>query len=393
MSRYSIPFLNVLSRGGNMKDTKHVLLQIVALLLICCPVHCLAMELQLNPGVTFDWWEDNHNVRASQLTFPLQFTGNQDNLSFRLITGYTRTSLSIDSEDITMSSLLDTKIGATYHLADRFPFELLLGIDFNLPTGQTNLSTKETRLIMDPDLLPINVYGEGFNVNPTITLAKGWRNWTFALGLGYLWRGEYDYSETLKDYQPGEAFNAVAEARCYYLPNSYVRLFTGYTIYDTDTADGRDYFEEGNVLLAGGTISHVVSPALTVLGGISGTFREDATVYDKISGVSQNLNAFNGTETVLDLGGSYAVNSKTVLSIPLQAKWIASNDNPVSYHAGAREKYSLGAGVARAVTPMLTADLLLKGFYKHDNATDIPEKTPERYISGIGISASLTGKF
>lgn len=376
-----------------MKYTKYVILQIVALLLICCPVHCLAMELQLQPGVTYDWWEDNHNVRASQLTFPLQFTGTRDNLSFRLSTGYTRTSLSTGSEDITMSGLLDTKIGATYRLADKLPFELLLGLDLNLPTGMTNLSAKETRLIMNPDLLPINVYGEGFNINPTITIAKGWGNWTFALGLGYLWRGEYDFSESLKDYQQGMAYNALAEARYYYLPKSYARLFTGYTIYDTDTANGRDYFDEGNVLLVGGAISHALSPAFKVSGGISGIFREDATFYDKTSGINQNLNAFNGTETVVDLGGSYAVNSKTVLSIPLQARWIASNDNPAPYHAGSREKYSMGAGVTREVTPMLTADLLLKGFYKHDNATDIPETTPERYISGIGISASLTGKF
>jgi hypothetical protein len=376
-----------------MKNSRHIFLQLVALLLVCGPVNCLAVDMLFQPGVTYDWWEDNHNISASQLTFPLQFTVTRDDLSFRLLGGYTRTSLSDGAQDISMSNLLDTKIGASYRIADRLPFELLLGLDLNLPTGKTNLSRSETRLVMDPDLLPINTYGEGFNVNPTVTVAKGWRNWTFALGLGYLWRGEYDFSETLQNYQPGMAFNALAEARYYYQPKSFVRLFSGYTIYNTDTADGRDIFDEGDVLLVGGSFSHALNPGFKFSGGLSGTFRGDATVYDKVSGIQQNLNAFNGTETVLDLGASYAVNSKTLLTVPFQARLIEGNDNPSAFHAGARQKYSLGIGAAREITPVLSADLSLKGFYKHDAATEIPEITAERYIAGIGIAVSLTGKF
>lgn len=397
-----------------MKITRHLLLfQMVSLLIICSPVHCPALDLQVQPGVTFDWWEDNHNVSATQLTFPLQFTGTHDDLSFRLMTAYTITRLSLSgtdafylqgSNDITMSGLLDTRIGATYRLSNMLPFELLLGLDLNLPTGKTNLSTRQTLLIMDPDLLPINTYGEGFNVNPTITIAKGWGTWTFALGMGYLWRGPYDYSEAVKDYQQGEVFNAIAEARYYYRPDSYARIFAGYTMYGTDTINGRDTFGEGDVLLVGGSVYHALLPELKVSAGVSGTFRQDATVYGQTFlqdataygqtlGIKQDVNAFNGTETVIDLAGSYALNSKTVLSIPVQIRLIADNDNPTAYHVGAKEKVSLGVGVTREIIPMLTADLSLKGFYKHDDATEIPEKYGERHFTGIGVAASITGRF
>ena len=376
-----------------MKNTKHLLLlQILSLILICVPTRCLATDLQLQSGATFDWWKDNHDATASQLTFPLQLTGTRDNLSFRLITAFTSTSLSTGSKDISMSGLLDTKIGATYRLSDKLPFELLLGLDFNLPTGHTNLSADETRLVMDPDLLPINSYGEGFNINPTITIAKGWNNWTFALGLGYLWRGSYDFSTDLKDYQPGMVFNTLAEARYYYQAKSYVRIFSGYTVYGTDTANGKDLLQEGDVFQIGGSVIHAVKSGLRLTAGLRGVIRGDAKDYTK-SASEQNQNAYNGDETIIDLGGSYALNSKTTLTIPLQLRLMADNGNSGDSHVGAKQKYSFGAGVTREITPILSADLTLKGYYKHDDPTRIPEAYGERNFTGVGIAASLTGRF
>ena len=380
-------------KGDSMKNTKHLLLlQILTLIFICAPTHCLATEMQIQPGATFDWWKDNHNASASQLTFPLQFTGTMDNLSFRLITAFTSTSLSTGSKDISMSGLLDTKIGATYRLSDKLPFELLLGLDFNLPTGKTKLTSDETRLVMDPDLLPINSYGEGFNVNPTITIAKGWNNWTFALGLGYLWRGSYDFSTELKDYQPGIIFNTVAEARYYYQAKSYAKIFTGYTIYGTDTANGKDLLEEGDVFQIGVSVVHAINSGLKLTAGLREIMRGGVKDYSK-SKAEQNQNAYNGDETIIDLGGSYALDSKTTLTVPLQLRFMADNGNSGDSHVGAKQKFSLGAGVTREITPILFADFTLKGYYKHDDPTRIPETYDARTFTGVGIAASLTGTF
>ena len=376
-----------------MKNTKYLLLlQILSVILICVPTHGLATELQLQSGATFDWWKDNHDARASQLTFPLQFTGSVDNLSFRLITAFTSTSISTGTKDISMSGLLDTKVGATYRLSDKLPFEILFGLDFNLPTGMTNLSSDETRLVMDPDLLPVNSYGEGFNVNPTITIAKGWNNWTFALGLGYLWRGSYDFSADLKDYQPGMLFNTLAEARYYYQGKSYARFFTGYTIYGTDTANGKDLLEEGDVFQIGGSVIHAVNPGFKLNAGLREIIRGDVKDYKK-SATEQNQNAYNGDETIIDFGGSYAFDSKTTFTVPLQLRFMADNGNSGDSHVGAKQKYSLGAGVTREITPILSADFTLKGYYKHDDPTRIPEAYGERNFTGVGIAASLIGRF
>lgn len=376
-----------------MTKTRHLLLlRIVLLLLILAPVQTIAMEFKMLSGATFDWWDDNKNSSASQLTIPLQFTGTLDNLSLRLLTGFTRTSLSTGSEDISMSGLLDTKLGATYRITNVLPFELFIGLDLNLPTGQTNLSSKEVRLVMDPDLLPINSYGEGFNINPTITVAKGWNNWTFALGLGYLWRGSYDFSTDLKDYQPGMVVNTLAEARYYYRAKSYAKIFAGYTMYGTDTAQGKDILEEGDVFQLGGSVIHAVNSDLKLTAGLRGVIHGDVKDYAK-SGSEQNQNAYNGDETIIDLGGIYALNSKTTLSIPLQIRFMAENGNSGDSHVGAKQKYSLGAGVIREITPILSADITVKGYYKHDDPTRIPEAYGDRTFTGVGLAASLTGRF
>lgn len=377
-----------------LTNTSPILFYIAAALLLCLPVQALAADLRLQSGASFDWWKDNNNSKASQLTIPVQITGVRDALSYRLTTGFTSTSLDTGSESVSMSGLLDTKVGATYRFSDSLPFELLLGIDFNLPTGQTNLSVKETLLIMDPDLLPVNSYGEGFNINPTITVAKGFDNWIFALGLGYLWRGAYDFSESLKDYQPGMVINTLAEARYQFTPQASSRLFAGYTLYGTDTADGDDYFKEGDLLQLGGSFTFAQQKQWNATAGLRGIFRGDVTQYDGNN--KQNLNAYNGTEAVFDLGGSYFLDHRTRLSVPFQVRLIADNgyasDSP--RFVGARQKISLGFGAAREIIPgSLTGELNLKGFYKHDDATMIPDEIEARTFTGLGISASLTGSF
>lgn len=370
-----------------MKITMRLFLLSTLLFTAVIPAHCFTADMQLRSGFTYDYIKGNHGFSVSQLTFPLQFNGTLDKLSYRFMTGFTRTSASAaDSDDISMSGLLDTKVGATYQLSGKLPFELLLGLDLNLPTGRTKLTDRQTTLIFDADLLPINMYGEGFNLNPTITAAKGWKNWTFAAGLGYLWRGGYDFSESVKDYKPGMVLNTVAEARYYYLPKSYVRCFTGYTLYGTDTVDGDDYFSEGNLFQIGGAFSHVMNPLLTVTGGLTGIVHGDATVYDGTDRkISQS--AYTGDETVLDLGVIYKRDNATLFTIPFQTRLTASND-----FTGSKQKISLGLGVTREIIPnLLSADATLRGFYKHDNAA--PGTDEDARYTGIGLSASVTGRF
>ena len=98
-----------------------------------------------------------------------------------------------------LSCIIDTKANFSYEIVDKFFADLIFGLDFNLPTGKTKLNLEQQGLVLDPDLVAISRFGEGFNVNPTITMAKVWNNFAAGIGVGYLWRGEYDYSEAVHE--------------------------------------------------------------------------------------------------------------------------------------------------------------------------------------------------
>ena len=128
---------------------------------------------------------------------------------------------------------------------------MLFGLDFNLPTGYTDLKDKDLVLIVPPELMTITTYGEGLNINPTLVLSKEWDTWVAGVGLGYTWRGEYDYSSSLHDYNPGNIFNVNAELRHDFTSEVYGKVFGEYLTYGKDEVHGKDYYQEGDVTLLG----------------------------------------------------------------------------------------------------------------------------------------------
>jgi hypothetical protein len=62
----------------------------------------------------------------------------------------------------------------------------------NLPTGDSVLSGTRTFARMDPDLVPIAVYGEGFNIGPTLGVQVPFNSeFIMIVNSGLTWRGAY----------------------------------------------------------------------------------------------------------------------------------------------------------------------------------------------------------
>ncbi|MBE0617733.1 MAG: hypothetical protein IH608_07390, partial [Proteobacteria bacterium] len=186
-----------------------------------------AAEVTAQSGFEYNAWWNAGNERASQFFVPVSAECRTGDFSAGLLTAYTYTHRSGGSGDsASLTTLVDTKVTTSYAILDRMPFDVLLGLDFNLPTGKSDLDREDLALVMDPDLVPITEFGEGFNINPVLSVARSWGPVAAGLGAGYLWRGEYDLGADAPgdEYDPGGVLTLSAETRWAFAPTWETRL-------------------------------------------------------------------------------------------------------------------------------------------------------------------------
>jgi len=358
---------------------------------------CSAADIQIQTGLNFDWWADNQSSDATQFYVPLTITGGLNDFSFRVLTAYVNTDLDQSGVGTKLDCLIDTKVNLSYTIIDKLPVDVLMGLDFNLPTGKTNLTQSEISLIMDPDLISINNYGEGFDVNPTVTFAKEWGNWVGGIGFGYLWRGSYDFSSEINitDYQPGEVFNANAELRYFFSPAMYARFFGSYAWYGTDTVEGSDYYQQGDYFQLGLGLYYNQGKQWDAGVTFRGIFRDKAQIQGSPGVIVTEPNDSWGDEWVVDVAARYLPDEKTALRFFIQGRYFSENDYPSDspFYVGKREKLSLGVGVTRALAPHLEAGLDIRGFIKHDDEANYPQIQSARDFNGFSATLMLTGTF
>ena len=207
---------------------KRLFLILLVVITFCSVSGVHAFDLTVQTGLSTNWWDSDTDDRGSQTYVPVTIDGVQGDFSLRLLTAFVHTRVDpSDASKESLSTVVDTKLNFSYAIVEKLPVDILLGLDFNLPTGKTDLDDEDRRTLLDPDLVAISRYGEGFNINPTITLAKQEELWGVGVGFGYLLRGEYDFSDTAQNYDPGEIFNISAEG--FYVPFTQPMNWTGRT--------------------------------------------------------------------------------------------------------------------------------------------------------------------
>ncbi|MFA7061113.1 MAG: hypothetical protein WC156_09865 [Pedobacter sp.] len=379
---------------------KSLITYLALLIAVCISSTTLAADIQMQTGFNFDWWKDNQTSRARQSYVPVRIDGRFDDFSITLLTAYAHTHLDKSGSSTTLDHVLDTKLNTSYSIIGKLPVDILLGLDLNLPTGKTDLTKKENELnlVMDPDLISITTYGEGFNVNPTVTIAKQWGKLVTGIGFGYLYRGEYNYSSELgiSDYDPGDIISLTGEARYYFSPKMYTRLFVRHAWYEKDTLRGSDFYQEGDFSLFGLGLYYKQKKEWDAGLTFHGILRDKSKFRETSNNafVTESHNG-HGDEWIADLAAKYLLNEKTTLRSSLQGRIFTKNDYTPdsSYFIGEKKKLSLGIGATRALNPNLEAALDIKGFVKHDEETRFPEYKSACDYQGYSISAMLTGRF
>jgi hypothetical protein len=354
-----------------------------------------AQEGDFQTGIHYDWWDNNNNEQGRQWYVPLETWARYRDFSLRFVGGYAHTAFDpAAASDISMSGFLDSKLNFSYELVEKAPVDILFGLDFNCPSGITNLSLKEQRLIMDPDLISITDFGEGFNVNPTVTFSKAWtQQWVTGIGLGYVWRGKYDYSKTVRDFSPGNVFTLVPEVRHFFSDQWSGRLFGNFTTFSTAEKQGKDYLKDGAFFMVGGGVTHTYSNWTTGLT-LTGIIRAASDFYEGSRDAFIKYYVSQVNEFVADLAVAYALDEKTTLQGLLRYLWLGDNgaDSASSFYYGGRNYGLIRVGAVRKFTPYLLAEFNVQGLTMSQGQNWYYPDGSQSY-RGTGIDLRLTGMF
>lgn len=356
-----------------------------------------ATDIKVRTGFTFDWWKSNANtdlvtseeaIEGNQFYVPIRIGTQHQEFSFDILIGYINTNVDLsDGGSKSLTYVLDTKINFAYEILGNLPLDVLLGLDLNLPTGRTNLTTDELFLVVEPDLVSITTFGEGFNVNPTISLAGEWGDWMSGIGLGYNWRGKYDYSSEIKDYDPGDIINFTTETNYDFHLNWQGRFFSEFALFNKDKVGKEDWYQEGDFLLLGLGLNYYQAQwdadftLRSILRGKSKRIQEEAVPI-----MSTEDKNSHGDEWIADFGMRYSLNDRTRLNSSVEFLWADENDYPSDslIFVGKKQKFSIGVGASTLFASSLEGKIMLKGFYLNGE---------DRDYRGISIIAQLTTNF
>jgi hypothetical protein len=357
-----------------------------------------ALELPtLDAGAMFNYWKSDKSDKGMQAGVPISAEESYRDFDFSILNAFVYTKVSPDSApDASLTGFLDTKLNLSYDLKDRIPVDILFGLGFNLPTGKTNLSNNQLVLIADPDLMPIITFGEGFNVNPYVSVSKQWEKFVVGIGAGYNYRGKYDFSEALNDYKPGNIITASLEAGYDITDSLHTNIFGEYAYTDTDTVSSNDYYKEGNLYIIGlgggyAQPSWRLDVNLTSLIRSKSKFLSDEDNHAQILEPAKYNN--HGVEYDAGIIYKYFLNELTAFGAGVDFAYIGKNDysSDSPYYIGNRTKVALKGGIDRRFMDKLKGTASLSLFtIKEERDWEHPDGSRTYYGGTLTASVSYT---
>lgn len=358
------------------------------------PAGLMAADYAARTGFSYQSWTSDEDESGSQFYIPIQIQSDADKLSWHFTTGYANTLGDIEGADeASVSGLLDTQVGATYLFSGAGGLDWLVGLDVNLPTGQTGLEEDEVRIMVDPDLVSIITPGQGLNINPTVSVAHQGERFGVGLGLGYAFQGEYDFTEETEEYDPGDIFKVAAEADYAFTEAWLWSLQAQFLTMTADTIEGDDYLQKGDAWLVGTGLKRSVE-GWELEMTLCAIFRSKAAVSNSNNDLVTESRVSQGNEYLLDIASRHQLRPATRLDIGLEYLYMAENDyeESSSYYMGSRVKYSLSVGVQQQLNETLELQGALAGFTMDDEPSWL-HPGQDRQYQGWSITAAVVQHF
>jgi hypothetical protein len=198
----------------------------------------------------------------------LQVTGKPIDVvkaQFLVRSGWVRSSQTTAGLSGTVETITDTVMSGTLTYLAINGVQPFVSLNVNAPTGKSVLSGTEANARMDPDLVEIGSFGEGWNIGPTaglnISLTE---SVMLTASVGYTWRGAFDRErssaevnpaiQTPTSLDPGDVLTGTLTLG--YQDREWTWSVTGTVSEETKTTEnGVDLYKAGRRYLASATVA------------------------------------------------------------------------------------------------------------------------------------------
>jgi hypothetical protein len=248
-------------------------------------------------------------------------------------------------------------------------------------------------LLTIPDLMPITNFDSGLNINPYFSVSKEWDKWVAGIGAGYLWQGKYNFSQTVTSYKPGNLVTITGNAGYEVNDDWQTNLFLEYVIYSKDKVEGSNYYNEGNLLVAGLGAAYTQS-AWEFDTDLTAMFRAKSQFLSATEGLIPEARNSHGTEWDLNFKYKYFFDNRTNLVSGLYLTYISPNsytsDSP--YYVGKRNKIAIESGIEKRFSEKFKGSAGIGLFYiKDDKNWEHPSESLS--YKGINLTAGISYLF
>jgi hypothetical protein len=382
-------------RTGRGRHIIGVLLLSGAAWLLATPA--AADQWTLRSGAHLDAWSANQSSGQGtgyEVLVPLGIFYDTPTwgLSARGSVGSSKHDLD-NAPSASMTGFTDTTVSG-YYRGRVSGTEIRFGLDLDLPTGVSSLKTRDLPAVQDEDLVALQRFGEGFDVNPTIIVYRSFGEWGLGGGVGYLWTGEYDPTEDIAndDFDPGDELT-VSLLGDVFLGDVW-RLVgrAAYTHYTEDERGGVNIFHEGDQIDVGASLEWRPEPwwAVVTLRDIYRFTAERLNPGGLLIDELQNSrgNEIRGTVTV-----GYIIDDIWTVRGVADVRYVAANDYASSdpLYDGGRFKFAIGPGVTWTWSRTLAVDASVRYFYL--DAERSPIFPAGATINGVHADLRVTYRF
>ena len=305
-------------------------------------------EWTAETGVHVDAWsgagQNGHQVLAP---FGLAWNSPSWGARLRGAIGTTERDPGGGLPDGSVTGFTDTTLSGYYRLAIG-ALEVRAGLDLDLPTGQSSLKSRDLAAVQDEDLALLERFGEGFDVNPTLSVYRSFGIVGIGAGVGYLYRGSYDRTQDFvnDDLDPGDELTALVLADV--LLGDAWRLLgqVGFTTYGTDERGGKETFQEGDEVDLRAAVEWRPEPWWVVVA-VRDVIRTKAERLNTAGRLTTEPRNSRGNDFRAGVTAGYILDDVWNLALAVELRYVAANDYPESnpLFDGGRTKVAVGPSV------------------------------------------------